>query len=174
MICAQKDVHLCKSLCSRGSCDSRYENGGVIAGQAVPVFLSEMAPASYRGNQQDHTKSPCVRTWRVPIQMLAASPFCCEYQRLQLVALPVGLTDPVLYYTGAVNNLFQLATTTGILVAQLVNYGVHRGRSVGLAHLPRCCRLLLHHSRLLHAFNSMGCMQVPAVFLVTVNGACLQ
>lgn len=28
--------------------------------------------------------------------------------------------------SGAVNNLFQLATTTGILVAQLVNYGVHR------------------------------------------------
>ncbi|CAL8465121.1 g4656 [Coccomyxa elongata] len=46
-----------------------------LANQAVPLFLSEMAPASYRG---------------------------------------------------AVNNLFQLATTTGILVAQLVNYGVYR------------------------------------------------
>ncbi len=172
MICAQKDVHLCKSLCSRGSCDSRYENGGVIAGQAVPVFLSEMAPASYRGNQQDHTKSPCVRTWRVPIQMLAASPFCCEYQRLQLVALPVGLTDPVLYYTGAVNNLFQLATTTGILVAQLVNYGVHRAGPwawrISLA-VAGCCSITP-----VSCMPSMGCMQVPAVFLVTVNGACLQ
>ena len=29
--------------------------GGVDAGQAVPLFLSEMAPASYRGKQQDHT-----------------------------------------------------------------------------------------------------------------------
>ncbi|KAK9917613.1 hypothetical protein WJX75_006499 [Coccomyxa subellipsoidea] len=45
-----------------------------FANQAVPVFLSEMAPAQFRG---------------------------------------------------ALNNLFQLATTTGILLAQVVNYSVH-------------------------------------------------
>ena len=29
------------------------------------------------------------------------------------------------YCAGALNNLFQLATTTGILLAQVVNYSVH-------------------------------------------------
>ena len=59
-------------------------------------------------------------------------------------AVPVFLSEmgPP-QYRGALNNMFQLATSCGILIAQLVNFGVKDVGPFQWRVLPGCCRCVI-------------------------------